>query len=182
MLGRPGDRGHANRRRIEIDGVEVDGPSGPASGPCRTALTQFIAAFRMYQRPELYPVFDSLWRVTRDLLRARGIGAPEALTVIDSDLLSLWQRPDLLLSQACGHPFWHCLRGRVALVGSPNFGLEACAPGHYRSALVVRRDEPRQNLTDFRGATIVCNDLHSHSATPRRCLRRIALACSSVRC
>jgi hypothetical protein len=126
-------------------------------------VTTLVAAFPMYQRAELRPAFDALWAATCDLLRAQGIDAPQALTIVEDELLSFWQRPDLLLSHTCGFPFRHFLKDRVALVGTPDFGLEGCAPGYYRSALVVRRDDPRQSLSDFQGATIACNDLHSQS-------------------
>ena len=117
----------------------------------------------MYQRAELGPAFDALWSTTRDLLRAEGVEAPDALTFVDEDLLSFWRRPDLLLSQTCGFPFRHFLKDCVTLVGSPDFGLEGCPPGYYRSALVVRHDDPRRNLCEFQGATLVCNDIHSQS-------------------
>ncbi len=126
-------------------------------------MTALVAAFPMYQRAELSPAFDALWATTRDLLRAEGIAAPEALTVVDGDLLSFWKRPDLLLSQTCGFPFRHVLKDSVTLVGTPDFGLQDCPTGHYRSALVVRHDDPRQRLHDFHGATIACNDALSQS-------------------
>lgn len=126
-------------------------------------MTDLVAAFPMYQRPELGPAFDTLWSITRDLLRAEGVVAPEALTVVDDDLLSFWKRPDLLLSQTCGFPFRHFLKDCVTLVGSPDFRLEGCPPGYFRSALVVRHDDPRKTLREFQGATLVCNDIHSQS-------------------
>lgn len=140
-------------------------------------MTRLVAAFPMYQRTELRPAFDALWFGTRDLLRAEGIAAPEALTVVEDDLLSFWQRPDLLLSQTCGFPFRHFLKDRVALVGTPDFGLADCPAGHYRSALVVRRNDPRQSLDDFNGATLACNDPHSQSgyAAPLLAAQKIGL-------
>ena len=136
----------------------------------------------MYQRPELGPAFDTLWSITRDLLRAEGVAAPEALTVVDDDLLSYWKRPDLLLSQTCGFPFRHYLKDCVTLVGSPDFGLEGCPPGHYRSALVVRHDDPRQTLREFQGATLVCNDIHSQSgyAAPLVAASRAGLSFGNI--
>jgi len=126
-------------------------------------MTGFVAAFPMYQRAELRPAFDALWRRTRDLLREQGVDAPQALTVLEDGLLPFWQRPDLLLSQTCGYPFRHFLKDRVALVGTPDFGLDGCASGYYRSALIVRRNDLRKSLTDFAGATFASNDLHSQS-------------------
>lgn len=127
-------------------------------------MTSYVAAFPMYNRAELRPGFDALWSATRHHLRAAGFhDAPERLTLVEDDLLSFWQRPDLLLSQTCGYPFRHFLKDRVTLVGTFDFGLEDCEPGFYRSAIVVRADDPRLSLQDFQGATFACNDLHSQS-------------------
>lgn len=126
-------------------------------------MTNLVAAFPMYQRAELSAAFDALWCATRDRLRAKGIAAPDALTVVEGDLLSFWHRPELLLSQTCGLPFRHVLKDRVVLVGTPDFGVEDCPPGHCRSAIVVRRDDLRAHLKDFDGATFACNDVHSQS-------------------
>lgn len=49
----------------------------------------------------------------------------------------------------------------MALVGTPDFGLEGLPAGHCRSALVARRDDTRKGLADFDGATLACNDVHS---------------------
>lgn len=146
-------------------------------------MTGLVAAFPMYRRPELGPALDALWTATRDHLRAEGIAAPEALTVVEDDLLSFWKRPDLLLSQTCGFPFRHFLRDRVVLVGTPDFGVQDCPPGHYRSALVVRRDDPRQFLRDFHGATIACNDALSQSgyAAPLVAAQRAGLRFGAIR-
>lgn len=127
-------------------------------------MTELVAAFPMYNRPELRGAFDALWAATRDGLRAAGVEhVPRALIRIDTGLLDFWQRPDLLLSQACGMPFRHVLKDRVTLVGTPDFGLMDCPPGYYRSALIVRADDPRARLSDFQGATLVCNEVHSQS-------------------
>lgn len=126
-------------------------------------MTELVAAFPMYNRTELRPAFDELWAATRAPLLAAGIDAPKALTWVEDDLLSFWQRPDLLLSQACGYPYRHFLKDRVTLVGTPDFGLPDCPPGYYRSAWVVRADDPRQTLADFKGAVFAFNDQHSQS-------------------
>lgn len=122
-----------------------------------------IAAFPMYTRPELQPAFDALWAHLRDGLRARGIDAPDQPSIVDGDHVAFWQRRELLISQTCGFPFRHFLLDHVTLVGTPDFGLPGCARGYYRSALVVRHDDPRDSLTDFHGAVIACNDRHSQS-------------------
>ena len=143
----------------------------------------FVAAFPMYQRFELRPAFDALWTVLRDDLRECGIEAPEALTVIEGDLLPFWRRSDLLLSQTCGYPYRHFLTDSVTLVGTPDFGLPGCGPGYYRSALVVRQDDHRQTLAEFNGATIACNDVHSQSgyAAPMVAAQRANVRFGAVR-
>lgn len=147
-------------------------------------MTRRIAAFPMYNRPELGSAFDALWEGTRDGLRAAGLeDVPDQLTVVEEGLLAFWQRPDLLLSQTCGYPYRHFLTDRVSLVGTPDFGLDDCPPGFYRSALVVRRDDPRHRLAEFQGATIACNDRHSQSghAAPLLAAREAGMHFGAVR-
>ena len=147
-------------------------------------MTGRVAAFPMYNRPELGPAFDALWEGTRDGLRAAGVAdVPDRLTPLQDGLLAFWQRPDLLLSQTCGYPYRHFLKDRVTLVGTPDFGLDDCPPGFYRSALVVRRDDPRHRLADFQGATIACNDRHSQSgyAAPLVAAQKAGLRLGAMR-
>ena len=55
------------------------------------------------------------------------------------------------------------LAGRVAVVGALDYGLPGCRPGWYRSAVIVRADDPRADLADFRGATLAVNGTDSQS-------------------
>ena len=74
-----------------------------------------------------------------------------------------WTDPGLVLGQTCGLPFVRELAGRVALVGAPDYGLPGCPPGWYRSAVVVRADDPREALAGFRGARLAVNGSDSQS-------------------
>lgn len=67
-------------------------------------MTALVAAFPIYTRAELRPVFDPIWAVMREQLLAAGIDAPKSLTVVEDDLLAFWQCPDLLRNQTCGKP------------------------------------------------------------------------------
>ncbi len=127
------------------------------------SATGWIASLPMYARPELAPALDALWALMRDDLRRDGIAAPEALCPAPDDLIGHWQRPDLLFSQTCGLPFRRVLHSKVALIGSPDFGLPGCPPGHYRSALVVRREDSRDSLAAFAGAPFAVNETMSQS-------------------
>jgi hypothetical protein len=122
-----------------------------------------IASLGMYDRTEAQPANDRLWALIRDGLRAHGGRAPDALTRGTGAYWDAWQSPDLVLSQTCGFPFRARLHGKVTLVGTPDFGVEGCPPGHYRSVLVARADDPRQHETDFDGAALAFNEDLSQS-------------------
>ncbi len=122
-----------------------------------------IASLGMYDLPPLQAANDRLWAGIRDRLRARGIAAPEALTRGEGAYWKAWEAPDLVFSQACGLPYRTRLHGRVTLVASPDYGLEGCPPGHYRSLYMVRRDDPRRRLEEFDGAVLAFNEGLSQS-------------------
>lgn len=121
-----------------------------------------IANLMMYARPETKGATARFWTLIRDALAKQGIDAPEGLAQ-DAGEFEVWCDPDLVLSQTCGMPYRLWLHDQVALVGTPDYGLEGCAPGHYRSAVVVRVDDPREMLADFRAARFAYNQTFSHS-------------------
>lgn len=119
-----------------------------------------IAALGMYDRAETAAANDRLWRLVRDGLRARGIAAPEALTRGAGAYMDGWTSPELVLAQTCGLPFRARLHDRVTLIGTPDYGVEGCPPGHYRSVFVARRD---REAPAFAGARLAYNDGLSQS-------------------
>lgn len=122
-----------------------------------------IASLGMYDFGPAVAANDRLWALIRASLSDRGITAPEALTRGEAAYWEAWQSPDLILSQTCGYPFRARLHGRVTYVGTPDFGVEGCAPGHYRSVFVARADDPRRTLADFDGAGLAYNEPLSQS-------------------
>ena len=122
-----------------------------------------IAALPMYDRPETAAANDRLWAGIRDRLRAEGLAAPESLTRGADDLWPQWTAPGLVLSQTCGYPFRAGLHSRVTLVGTPDYGVEGCKPGWYRSVLVARAGDPRDRIEQFDGAHLAYNDEMSQS-------------------
>lgn len=122
-----------------------------------------IASLGMYDFGAASAANDRLWSLIRDGLRQRGIDAPEALTHGAGAYWDAWQSPDLILSQTCGYPFRARLHDRVTYVGTPDYGVEGCAPGQYRSVFVVRADDPRQTLAEFDGARFAFNEPLSQS-------------------
>lgn len=122
-----------------------------------------IASLGMYDFGAASAANDRLWSLIRDGLRQRGIAAPETLTRGEGAYWEAWQSPDLILSQTCGYPFRARLHDRVSYVGTPDYGVEGCAPGHYRSVFVVRADDARQTLGEFDGARFAFNEPLSQS-------------------
>ena len=125
-------------------------------------MSEGVAALPMYDWPEARDANDRLWAGVRDRLRARGVPAPEGLSR-DLPLMAGWTHPRLVLGQTCGLPLVRELAGRVAVVGGEDRGLPGCPPGWYRSAVVVRADDPRGGLADFRGAALAVNGFDSQS-------------------
>ena len=122
-----------------------------------------IASLGMYDRTECQPANDRLWGLIRDGLRAEGQAAPDALTREAGAYWDAWAAPDLTLSQTCGFPYRARLHGHVALIGTPDFGVEGCPSGHYRSIFLARKDNPGKTLADFNGAALAFNEVLSQS-------------------
>ncbi|MDW3222945.1 MAG: PhnD/SsuA/transferrin family substrate-binding protein [Paracoccaceae bacterium] len=112
----------------------------------------------MYDGPTTRSANDRFWRLTRNRL---GFG-PDNLNRTD-DPHDTWVRPDLVMSQTCGLPFRSGLHGRVSLIGTPDYGVTGCPPGYYNSCVIVRRDDPRRSLSDFKNARLARNDVRSQS-------------------
>jgi len=134
-----------------------------------------IAALPMYDSPELSGAHDRFWTAIRARL---GHGPPRLART--ADVWALWQHPDLLLAQTCGLPLRGALRGRVAYVGTPDYGV-ACAPaGYYRSIWLARRGagpsrsagggrHPPRFGAAWEGARLACNDALSQSGWAAAC-------------
>ncbi len=116
------------------------------------------ASLPMYDMASTRAANDRLWTLIREQI---GKG-PKALDRV-TDPHVTWDDPDLVLSQTCGLPYRSELHSHVTLIGTPDYGLRGCPPGYYKSYIVVRRDDPRERLTDFRGAALARNDVRSQS-------------------
>lgn len=106
---------------------------------------------------------DALEWAVRAVLMAHGVpvgdfspGEPE------TDLLTHWRQPVLILSQTCGYPLVTQLPD-VQVVGCFHYAAPGCAGSHYRSFLVVREEDKHLRVDDFRGRRVVCNAPDSHS-------------------
>jgi ABC-type phosphate/phosphonate transport system substrate-binding protein len=137
-----------------------------------------IASLGMYDFGAAQAANDRLWTLIRTGLQGRGIDAPTALTRGAHAYWDAWQAPDLILSQTCGYPFRARLHDTVTYVGTPDYGVEGCAPGYYRSVFVARVDDPRRTLADFNGARFAYNEALSQSgwAAPQTHAARLGIS------
>lgn len=121
-----------------------------------------VAQIAMNDWPEVHAAWDGLWVLIRDAMRARDLPAPDALERT-RPAREVWDDPGLALALTCGLPFVRGETGRARMLGAPDFAVPGCPPGHYRSAVVVRADDPREDLGAFRGAPLALNGPDSQS-------------------
>ncbi|MEJ8559882.1 PhnD/SsuA/transferrin family substrate-binding protein [Yoonia sp. GPGPB17] len=122
-----------------------------------------IASLPMYATPLTAGADARFWGLIRDHLRVLGHGAPDQLTLTPPDLMAHWRDPALLFSQTCGLPFRATLKNDVTLIGTPDYGIDGCPPGYYRSLIIARQEDRRAALSDFRDARFAHNDPMSQS-------------------
>jgi len=117
----------------------------------------------MYDFPELADAHDALWtRLARRLTEAGVEGAPAALTR-DLGPHALWGHPRLLLGQGCEYPLAKSFAGAIRVVATPRYGVPGCDGALYRSAVVVRSDDPAASLAELRGRRCIINEWDSNS-------------------
>ncbi len=121
-----------------------------------------IAALPMYDLAELATAHDEFWASLATRLGARGLRAPRALTR-GVGHFEVWRHPRLLLAQACEYPLAKYYRGLVRFVATPCYRAPGCSGASYRSAIVVRADDPAQTLADLRGRRCTVNEIDSNS-------------------
>lgn len=122
-----------------------------------------IASLGMYDRPETAAANDRFWALIRDELRSHGMAAPDALTRGNHAYWEAWESENLVFSQTCGFPYRAILHGKVALIGTPDYGVADCPPGYYCSVLIARKSDPRAELAAFRTARFAYNEELSQS-------------------
>jgi ABC-type phosphate/phosphonate transport system substrate-binding protein len=67
------------------------------------------------------------------------------------------------MSQTCGYPLTHWLKGRVRSIGTPVYSAPFCEGPRYRSLIVVRSDDPVSSVADLRGRRAAYNATDSQS-------------------
>ena len=117
----------------------------------------------MYDFPELAALHDAWWTAIADrLVHAGERAVPRRLTRTLGHT-ETWRHPHLLLGQGCEYPLAKFFAGRIRLVATPRYSAPGCIAARYRSAIVVRRDDPAECLADMRGRRCVINEPSSNS-------------------
>ena len=121
-----------------------------------------IASLGMYAPPALTKATEAWWAGLAQAFRAAGLrDVPAALD--GGDMRDHWGDPDLLFGQTCGYPLTHDFAGKLRVVATPRYAAAGCEGSRYRSAVIVRADEPAESLADFAGRKAATNSRDSQS-------------------
>ena len=134
-----------------------------------------IASLAMYDMAETRVHTDRFWQTLGGHLRGAGIASPPSR--LDREhAADAVLAPDLLFGQTCGYPLTHALAGRVRYLATPCYAARGCSGAFYRSAFVVRDDDPARDLAATRGGVFAFNGRDSQSGwnAPRLALARVA--------
>jgi len=133
-------------------------------------MTSF-ASMPMYDWPEVISSTDAYWTALASAFDDVGLRPPDKLARSGEEG-SDWHSPHLFFSQTCGLPFRLRLAGGGTLLGTPDYQIADCPPGYYRSALIASKDDQRDLLNAFGGASYGYNALDSqsgHAALKQSC-------------
>jgi ABC-type phosphate/phosphonate transport system substrate-binding protein len=122
-----------------------------------------VAALPMYDFPELRDAHDRLWAALAQRLLDSGVAAVPRQLTRGLGHREIWAHPGLLFGQACELPLLKSFQARLKIVATPSYRAPGCADGSYRSAIVVRADEPADALDDLRNRRCVVNEPDSNS-------------------
>lgn len=117
----------------------------------------------MYDLPQIRAATDAWWSGLARAFAREGVADVPSRLHREGCYRESWTRGDLLLSQSCGYPLTHELRGRVALVATPCYAAQGCAGSDYRSVVIVHSDCPAKDLSELRGKRCVVSSASSHS-------------------
>ncbi|AYF89221.1 phosphate ABC transporter substrate-binding protein [Pseudomonas sp. DY-1] len=116
------------------------------------------AELLMYVAPQCVEEANAIWLkrilelLGEDRIAADGLSLPE-----------LWTSPRLLLTQTCGYPLITQLRGRVRVLGRPDYVLPDSTDGWHCSLILARVHDARTTLDDFLCSRGVLNDAGSNT-------------------
>lgn len=123
----------------------------------------------MYDLPELRAATDDWWATLARGLTKAGLSEVPGRLTRNTDRELVWRSPDLILTQTCGYPLTHEFADVLTALAAPDYRAPGCGGGRYRSAFVVRTEDPSPGLETFRGRRVAANSTDSQSGC--NCLR-----------
>lgn len=120
-----------------------------------------IVSLPMYDWPETEVYNDQFWTTFRKELLNHCKEIPKQLN--RSDYLAQWQRDDVLISQTCGYPLVTELPASTIVVGTPIYDVDYYSNGYYSSVVLVRKNDPRSELPDYKNSALAFNSDNSQS-------------------
>lgn len=130
-----------------------------------------ITSLPMYDLVEVRDATDAWWAGLAATFRREGLDDVPAALDRETPVHDQWRTPALLFSQTCGYPLTHAFAGDLRLVATPCYAVPGCDGALYRSAVVVRSDDPAQTLADLRGRRCAFNGEDSQSGY--NCMRAL---------
>jgi ABC-type phosphate/phosphonate transport system substrate-binding protein len=122
-----------------------------------------IAALPMYDFAHLRAAHDTLWKAIAERLAAHGVTDVPRQLSRDLEHRDVWRHPSLLFGQACEYPLAKSYAARLKLVATPRYSALGCEESFYRSAIVVRAQDPVETLAELRDRRCAVNELDSNS-------------------
>lgn len=116
----------------------------------------------MYDLPAIRADHDLLWNLIMQELASCGHAAPHRLSH-DADEMNPDNCQEFFLTQTCRTPYRKHLHHQVQLLGTPDYGLPRCRPGHYRSAIVARANDSTCRMRDTVDRKLAVNSYDSWS-------------------
>jgi ABC-type phosphate/phosphonate transport system substrate-binding protein len=126
-------------------------------------LNSSLVSLGMYDFPEMHKTVNDWWYGLARACQSVGLDNFPLNPDRTIDVYDAWLAPDLLLAQTCGYPLVTSLSGKVQLVATPCYSAMGCEGAFYSSPIVVRADEPAEDLAEYRGRVCTFNDTLSHS-------------------
>lgn len=121
------------------------------------------ASLPMYDIPEVRNAHDAFWAVLAQNMRNYGLhNVPDHLAH-DTPVNTLWNDPDLLISQCCGYDIVQGYKDILRPVATPKFAAFGCLGENYCSSIVVSADCPYGDVREMAGTIAVINGPQSHS-------------------
>ncbi len=122
-----------------------------------------IASLPMYNFPEIRSALDTFWNRLKFHLKNEGVKSAPINLTHDSPVQSLWNDPDLFVTQCCGYDLISRYKDILVPVAVPHFSAPGCSGSEYSSFILVRDDNSVGDVLQMRGSVAVINGPESHS-------------------